>query len=417
MYRVYLTGQDNFGNRGCEALVRSTVALLKERFGDVEVFVPSHDEIRDSRQWPDHKNAGVIFVTAVKASLLYRVWGKLCNYFPVLLYLPWPPLTLPDNVKRHIDNADIVLSIGGDVYSLDYGILSLFKFIGVAEYAKKRGIPAVLWGVSVGPFERIPQLVPSVRRHLARLDLITVRESVSRRYLETLGVVENVEHVADSAFLMENEEVDLEEFWPQGEGSRVLGFNLSPLVRDLRDNSAEGTMENEVVNFLRLVVNEKNMSVLFIPHVAPLDGSAENNDEVYLKAILDVLGTMNGKVSIAPSMLNAKQIKYVIGKCDYFIGARTHATIAAISSGLPTLSISYSIKSKGINEDFLGTSKYILPVKDLSCDSLVDGLDTLIEDEQGIRQAWKSGMLTAKKAVEKGVLKLDTLLSRAASPE
>ncbi len=53
MYSVYLTGQVNFGNRGCEELVRSTVDLLKNNIGDVEVFVPSFDEIRDSKQWLD----------------------------------------------------------------------------------------------------------------------------------------------------------------------------------------------------------------------------------------------------------------------------------------------------------------------------------------------------------------------------
>ena len=37
MKRLYLSGQNNFGNRGCEALVRSTLELLKAEFGDVEV--------------------------------------------------------------------------------------------------------------------------------------------------------------------------------------------------------------------------------------------------------------------------------------------------------------------------------------------------------------------------------------------
>ncbi len=411
MFRVYLTGQDNFGNRGCEALVRSTVALLKANIGDVEVFVPSFDEARDAKQWPGHREEGVFFVPAVKASFLYKVWGKLCKFFPFLLYITWPSLTMPDNVKKYIDKADIILSIGGDVYSLDYGFLSLFKFIGVAEYGKKRGIPAVLWGVSVGPFDKIPQLVPQIRKHLSRLDLITVRESVSKKYLESLGINKNVEHVADSAFLLERETIDEKVFWPEGDEKNVLGFNLSPLVRDIRNNAVGGGMEAEVVAFLKMVVTEKGMSVLLVPHVSPLDGSVGNNDEVYLKKLLDIIGDMEGRVSIAPSMLNAIQSKYLIGKCRYFIGARTHATIGAISSGVPTLSISYSIKSKGINVDFFGSSKYILPIEKMTCESLMDGLNTLIDEEDEIKELMSNGLNAVKEKAKKGAHKLQTLLN------
>ncbi len=61
MKRFYLTGQNNFGNRGCEAIVRGTVSLLSEQFGDIEVYVPSYDIERDSKQWPEAEQAGVRF--------------------------------------------------------------------------------------------------------------------------------------------------------------------------------------------------------------------------------------------------------------------------------------------------------------------------------------------------------------------
>ncbi|MFL2553974.1 MAG: hypothetical protein ACJ0S4_04690 [Candidatus Rariloculaceae bacterium] len=41
MKRIYLTGHHTFGTRGCEAIVRSTVGLLREYLGNVEVLVPS----------------------------------------------------------------------------------------------------------------------------------------------------------------------------------------------------------------------------------------------------------------------------------------------------------------------------------------------------------------------------------------
>ena len=51
--RFYLTDQRTFGNCGCEAIVRSTVAALKQELGDIEVLAPSNDIECDSAQWPE----------------------------------------------------------------------------------------------------------------------------------------------------------------------------------------------------------------------------------------------------------------------------------------------------------------------------------------------------------------------------
>ena len=50
----------------------------------------------------------------------------------------------------------------------------------------------------------------------------------------------------------------------------------------------------------------------------------------------------------------------------FIIGARTHATIAAYSSAVPTLVIGYSTKAKGIARDLFGSeTHYVLPVQQL----------------------------------------------------
>ena len=73
-----------------------------------------------------------------------------------------------------------------------------------------------------------------------------------------------------------------------------------------------------------------------------------------MAGMLDELTDLGNAVNIMPSEFNASQIKQVISQFHFFIGARTHATIAAFSSGVPTISIAYSVKAKGINKDLLG---------------------------------------------------------------
>ena len=78
---------------------------------------------------------------------------------------------------------------------------------------------------------------------------------------------------------------------------------------------------------------------------------------------------------------SAEELKGYISKCCFFIGARTHSTIAAYSSKVPTLVIGYSVKSRGIATDLFGTyENYVLPVQELKEeDSLIKAYEFLKE--------------------------------------
>ena len=83
--------------------------------------------------------------------------------------------------------------------------------------------------------------------------------------------------------------------------------------------------------------------------------------------------------------MNATQIKYLLSQCRYFIGARTHATIGALSTGVPTISIAYSVKAKGLNKDLFGHNRYVLETPKVSRQTLWESLATLQAEEEDIR--------------------------------
>ncbi|HEU0305515.1 MAG TPA: polysaccharide pyruvyl transferase family protein [Lysobacter sp.] len=87
-----------------------------------------------------------------------------------------------------------------------------------------------------------------------------------------------------------------------------------------------------------------------------------------------------------PHELNAAQIKYVISQLRFFIGARTHSTIAALSSGIPTVSIAYSVKARGINRDLFGNERAVLPTTEVTADSLQQSLDWLLREERSLQE-------------------------------
>ncbi|MGY1425107.1 polysaccharide pyruvyl transferase family protein [Lysobacter sp. A289] len=380
-YKILLTGQRDFGNRGCEAIVRSTVGLLRSQYSDAKVLVPSENKAGDQALWPDAEAQGVEFVRAYRP-LHTRPWIHAQRLpFAALKQAGWP-FPAPDWLRRQVASVDLVMSIGGDNYSLDYRLPSLL--MGVDKLAMDLGKPLVLWGASVGPFERDPLFVPAVSHHFSRMSLIGVREHVSYRYLtEQLGL-KNVIQMADPAFTLIPQAVDRGAFWPQEKKAGVLGINISPLIE--RYVQAGQNIVSEVISFIHSAVERQGLAVLLIPHVVPLGGKKNNNDAIYMKRILDGCRGLGGAVTMTPAGLNAVQIKSVVSHLRFFMGARTHSTIAALSSGVPTVSIAYSVKALGINRDIFGNTSAVIETPMVSERSLSERLNWLLENEGDLRK-------------------------------
>ena len=135
----------------------------------------------------------------------------------------------------------------------------------------------------------------------------------------------------------------------------TLGFNISSLVGKY---SAKGASIDDIsTEFLRYILDNSDKNILLIPHVT----KENDGDQLILSRIAEQLGS--DRVSVVSSTLTAAQYKSIISRCDMFIGARTHATIAAYSTCVPTLVIGYSVKSRGIAKDIFGTDDgLVVPV-------------------------------------------------------
>lgn len=381
--KFYLAGQTNFGNRGCEALVRGTTKMLRERDAGAQILCPLDNIDRDGAQWPAAAQAGVEFISSPVFPKSVRWWARGNRLLPLERFGP-PRFATDPATKRALAESNALIMTGGDIVTLDYGVMSLYQWCRFIENAIDDGVPAVLWAASVGPFTANPAVEQVMARHLKRYAAITVRETVSLEYLRSIGV-DQVELVADPAFHLGPEPFECADL-VGGDGRDALGFNVSPLIRKFRGGASEAsTMDQEIRGFIARVLAETDLAVVLVPHVGPLDGSDWNSDWHYMKALLDDLPGADGRVRLAPATLNAGQLKHLIGRCRYFIGARTHSTIAAISQGVPTMSIAYSIKAKGINQDLFGDLRYVLETPSVSANSLWGALERLRADEAGIR--------------------------------
>lgn len=379
MKRFYLSGQRTFRNRGCEAIVRSTVSLLRDQFGDVEVLVPSVNIECDRKQWPDADDQGVRLVRAYLPPPA-RYWVQLQSLpLPLIKRAGWP-FPMPRWLRLQLESVDAVLAVGGDNYSLDYRIPS--PIMSVDGWAMDMGKPVMLWGASVGPFEREPEFVEPVTRHLARMHFVAAGESMSHDYLIHKLGLRNVIRMAEPSFMLGKEAVDLKPFWPSGAG-HVLGLNVSRLVE--RHKRQDKDVHAELAKFIRHAVKRYQLGVLLIPHADPLREDVRGGDAAYMAPLLERLADLGDSVKMMPNTFNAVQTKYVVSYLRFFIGSRAHPVIAALSSGVPTASIAYSVKACGINRDMFGSQETVLQARNLSARSLQDLLERLVEQEDAMR--------------------------------
>ena len=214
-------------------------------------------------------------------------------------------------------------------------------------------------------------------RHLSRFRLITVRESRSFHYLQRLGLA-NMIQTADPAFLMKPEPataLDLPE--------RFIGLNLSPLT-------ARSLPTQDIVEWVRIcgaavkaILRACDLPVVLFPHV--IIHTPINDDYAFLEKVAHEVNGGDRIYLVRPD-LAAAQVKWAIGKSIVFAGARTHATIAAMSMGVPTISLAYSVKAWGINEDLFGHTQFCIDSKELCHDeTLAKGLVELLHHSEQVR--------------------------------
>ena len=124
--------------------------------------------------------------------------------------------------------------------------------------------------------------------------------------------------------------------------------------------------------------------VVLVPHVVTAPGHYESDVDA-ARALVDTLAPAQRKlVAIAPAFHDPREVKWLIGKCDWFCGTRMHATIAGLSQGVPTSAVAYSIKTQGVFET-CGQGDHVVDPRETETAELLDVLLRSFDDRAQAR--------------------------------
>lgn len=285
-------------------------------------------------------------------------------------------------------DASAVLQVGGDNYTLDYGYPKVFMEID--RLVLRHRVPLLLWGASVGPFDADPAFRNQMSAHLKSFDSILLREQLSARILQSMGVEANVSMMTDPAFVMEpckpqDGTVGLDI------PNDAIGLNLSPLMAKHVTGGDLQEWKEACTQMVLSIRQAMDRPVILVPHVTSVNPAVD--DYRLLKSVHDSLPPQQREgVWCLGDNLNAAEIKWVISRCSLFAGARTHSTIAAISSAVPTLCFAYSTKARGLTEAVYGSLEYCMGPEDLTPNAVAARMVSLNRDASEVRDRLQSAL-------------------------
>lgn len=360
--KILLYAHGGSKNHGCEAIVRSTKLLLTvadhitllSYNPDEDLYYKLDNLVDIYREINPVKKNNVDFICAYIEQKLFKNYHRM------------DALQHKEAIEKLEDDYDYALFIGGDNYC--YSDVKNYAYIN--QYVRKKVRKTVLWGCSVEP-----ELCKdkTIKKDIEKYSFILARESISYKALKEIN--SNTYLLPDPAFFLPKEEVDIPEgFIP----NKTVGINLSPLIFKYGN---ECNILNSFKKLIDYILFNSKDQVALIPHVV----WHHNDDQKVLYTLYEKYKD-NDRVLLIDDH-NCMQQKFIISQCKRFVGARTHSTIAAYSTCVPTLVVGYSVKAKGIAKDLFGNiDNYVLPVQNIAdSDQLTEKYKWLVEHEEEIK--------------------------------
>ena len=404
-FKICLLGASfETGNMGVSALAESSVKIILNRWPDAEItFLGSGYVPRENRLFVSGKEICINTLPIRFSKNIFLPYHFLWFAFYSLLMKVLPASRLKQNLANRnpcfktLYDTDLVADItGGDSFSDIYGFKRFFLGFLCKWLVTFSGKKLVLLPQTYGPFKgRTTRLM--ARYVVNHASMVYSRDKSSIEYITKLSrnLVKNgkVGFVPDVAFVLdsrkpENIGVGVLENKP-AKDSVLIGLNISGLLFNggyTRDNmfGLKTDYPELVYRIIDSVLADKKSVVLLVPHVFHPPGHVESDSEACAKVYEAVSSKYRDRIFQVSGSYNQNEIKYVIGKCDFFIGSRMHSCIAALSQCIPAVGLAYSRKFQGVFES-VGLGNCVADAYQCSKDVLLSTIRAAFDGRDQIR--------------------------------
>lgn len=373
-------GNGQYANRGCQAITKSSVRLIREYYPDAPIIngneLGDYDQIDETEPGVTHKYCPCGGASYKRMNVSLSIYDKLRLKVDIS--------KAGEMVREYAPKCRAVISMGGDLYGLSHGRKTLLQYIFLGEAALKCGKPFIIWGATIGNVDTAGSLKKVAMDHFKKCSLILVRDQSSFDYLAQNGIRDNLRLVADPAFLIDPEEPQIR--FPNREPlEEMIGFNLASNYGTIGNLGSYRDMIKLGADCVESITESTGRSVILIPHIVAFPADTYGNDTIFLELVREELISRGMDVPLLPSCLKFWEIKWVLSKLRGYVGSRFHSTISSFGSCTPTVSVSFSEKAPALNKLLLGHSDFVLSCKDLTVPNLIEKVNLMLSQEEIVR--------------------------------
>lgn len=356
----------NSGNKGCSALSYSMLYLIDKTLSDKGIDY----EIYLTDSW--HKDNGRYSIDINGKQICYYVIdypigvGFRDNLKNLLFFTR--------TIKRFFffKKIDKILDIGqGDSFSDIYGTRRFELIDRIHKLARFLNIPYCILPQTIGPFNK-EDIKTKAYNSIKKAQIVMARDKMSYEYVcQNVPSQCNIAEYIDVAFYLPYKKTIFDKSFIH------VGLNISGLLWHggyTRKNELgiKDDYQKSIRSIIDYFLQKENVKLHLVPHVVNQERGLENDYAVSL----DIAGEYNDpRLILSPFFFSPIEAKNYISGLDFFMGARMHSTIAAFSSGVPVIPMSYSRKFNGLFGETLNYNHYI----DLKTDDLDAIMKTIQE--------------------------------------
>jgi polysaccharide pyruvyl transferase CsaB len=236
-----------------------------------------------------------------------------------------------EQALSEIERIDLLLLGGGGILYDSEARL----YLRAVRLAQDRDIPTVAYAVGAGPLDD-PEDREAVRTALGRMTAVAVRDELSRRVLEDVGVERPIEVTADPALLLAAQPFppDLLLHDCLTEGRPLVGMSVREPGRAASDLDEDGyhTLLAQAADY---VVHRFGADVVFLP--------TQRDDVRHAHGVASQMVAAE-HAHVLNRLLEPGQMLGLVGHLDLVIGMRLHVLIFAALSDTPFLPLPYAGK-------------------------------------------------------------------------
>lgn len=276
-----------------------------------------------------------------------------------------------DIIKRIIYSGKNILSLnpigivilGGDDVSEDYGIIGLSSQLYLL-YKLSRKANVFLLGQTIGPFHLW-------RKQLASFCLrncqIFTRDPLSANYLKNDLNLKNILLSSDLAFLDLPRQNDLNNVEKLFEKYGITSNNYITLIPSGLVNHYTGNYNDYLNTWIKIITqlskipNLQSKKMVLLSHVLRPEGA---DDRKIINEIRKELpDEVSNRMVYITDVLLPSEARIILGNGLFTVTGRMHGAISTFQMLKPAISLSYSVKYKGVIGENLGMDDLIIEAK------------------------------------------------------